>query len=721
MKAFTMRDFSVLEITDGTNTVDFINPQLGFHLHIWRPVEAGIKGGGTWYDNPLTDGRRPALARYENAVETFELKVNEKCADEMYDRQISKLRMLATRARNFFTSRYRTYNSSMTIPNRPVYIRARGIHETNLRYCIVCIGSVPEEEDPYSPLAAATLADNIDFVFERKHWQSTIPEQTEPLEISGMSVYADLSLGNAFPVIPPEFTSFRWPTDEGFKVLVGNKQQKHNLTHVFNFEDGVGWSDNILDDGLPIQMFRASGTLVDDVMTFGVVDDPIDFTDGPFSSLAFFISQTSDVEVVPEYYDGAGWVELDYQGHNFNGDFSGLGLATITWRHPEDWAQFDPAGTGDTGWYVRLRVTDPGTGVGPLQDTYRFYTIAWAHTHIEPGVISGDMPALLQIKLHNISDKSGIGVTPAPSLHANRVMIGLRSLARGEDFTPYLDAGGRQNIDQGVTVTYFGDTTAVDDPVWYGNRIALFDPAGATPMTRQVQWRISQGLQYNGTFRVFARVRQLGGAGRQAQLQLVASYGAMPVYTSDPIEIPVIAGDNLIDFGACSLAPDPAIGFTISGIAPSSDIYIDLYAYCEAELDIEIYDVVLMPVDEWSGDFVDNVATNALTALGNVPDTGTKLFIDSAAWQHGTVRALLQSAISGTIDAVWQSLANGPAIAQANGDDDPELDMGQRLWFLFAKRHDANFEEDDWRSNQEHGNIIEIEFVRRYLGSRGTR
>lgn len=712
---FNRRDFAELEITDGTTTVDFIDPLIGFHLDSWRPVESGIKGGGVWYDNPLADGRRPAFARYENAVETFELKIGEKCTDDVYDRQISKLRQLQISAREFFTRKWRTYVDNL--PNKPVYIRARGIHETNMRYCIVYSGSVPEEEDPYSPQMVKALADNITFVFERGHWQDTIPEQTNNLPISGMSEYDGIALGNVFPVIPPELDSFRAPTSESFKVLVSNKQQVHNLTHVFTFETGVGWGVNLADDQPPIQMFQAAGTQVGDIMVFGIEDDPAQFTDGPFSSLAFFIHQVSDVEVDVEYYDGGGWVALDYQGFNFNGDFSGLGLSTISWRMPSDWAQFDPAATGDTGWYIRLIVTDAGTGVGPIQDTYRFYTIAWAHTHINQGAIDGDLPALLQIKLHNISDNSGIDLIPDPSTHANRVIIGLRSLARGEDFTPYLDAGGYQNDDQDVTITYYNTTTRIASTMGYGNSIALYDPTGAAGMLRQVQWKIGTSTVYYGAYRIFARVRQLGGSVGQGLVQLVASFGTMPVYTSDPVVVPSIGGNNLIDFGSCSLSPDPIVGWAVGGLAPGTNIYFDLYAEALADIDIEFYDLVLIPIDEWSGDFVDTVGTTVLSALGDTSEGGTKLYIDSAVWQHGTVRALLQGAATDTIDSVWQSVANGPVIAQVNKDSV----TGQRLWFLFAKRHDVNFEEDDWRSNHEHSNIIEVEFVQRYLGSRGSR
>lgn len=733
---FTRRDFAELSITDGITTVDFIDPQIGFHLDNWRPVESGIKGGGVWYDNPISDGRRPAFFKYENAVETFELKIGEKCTDDLYDRQIGKLRALCVAARNFFTRKWRTYVTGT--PKRPVYIRARGINETNIRYCVVYTGAVPEEEDPYSPQASKALADNITFVFERGHWQDQIPEQAADLQISGMNVYKDIPVGNAHPVIPPEFDSFRNPTSESRRVLVSNKQMPHNITHVYRFDTGIGWSGNLQTGTLPHTIFRTTGTLVGDVMMFGVADDAVNFEDAIFSSLVFYLSvATDDLTLDFEYYNGVGWVALAFQQTPpILPLFSELGTWTLHWRPEEDWAQFDPGlAPGDEGWYVRLVVTGvAGSGDGAQQNEQRIYSVGWAHTHIQQREVNGDLPALIQVRLQNASDKSGIDVTPAPSLHANRVVCGLRSLAR--DFTPefpdlyfspYLDAGGLQNLGQGVTTTYYDVTTVQPSSVHWGNQIALYDPGGAAAMARQMRWEVP-GPMYYGEYRVFARVFQVGGASRAARIKLIAYFGVIPIYTSEEREVISVEGDSLIDLGSCALVPDAVMGLVSeSGVLETSNIFLDLYAMCASDLDLEFRDLVLIPIDEWYGDFTDTVGTELRSALGNADeDEGATLIIDSAAWQQGAIRSVLKAS-DGDISSVWQPVSSGPAILQVNMDEVPSDpsdfngDTGQRLWFLFAKRYDENFDEDDWRSNHEFGAFITAKYVQRYLGSRGTR
>ena len=91
--------------------------------------------------------------------------------------------------------------------------------------------------------------------------------------------------------------------------------------------------------------------------------------------------------------------------------------------------------------------------------------------------------------------------------------------------------------------------------------------------------------------------------------------------------------------------------------------------------DLYIYDLVLMPVDEWAGDFIDLVNdTDSVIANQALLDA------DSISHPKRFLRALART-VGDAIFAVYQAIANGAHILQANED--------QRLWFLTA-RHFAS-------------------------------
>jgi hypothetical protein len=127
----------ILKITNGTTEVDLI--QRGgnaFYLNAWRPAIAQLKGGGTWQQSSLSDGRRLVHTQWQNVIETFDLKIADLDPDAI-SRETQTLRRLLNEAIEFSTVSWKT---------DPVWLEARASNETNTRYALIHSWSTPDDE-----------------------------------------------------------------------------------------------------------------------------------------------------------------------------------------------------------------------------------------------------------------------------------------------------------------------------------------------------------------------------------------------------------------------------------------------------------------------------------------------------------------------------------------------------------------------------------------------
>lgn len=174
-----------LLITDGTasGTVDLLSPASGFSLQSWIPAIPAIKGGGTWQDSPLANGRKPIHRRWANASETFELAVRNFQQDTVIrDTQI--LRRLLEKAAQYWTTEWQ---------KELVWIEARGPCETNSRYAIIYDWRSPQDGNPYAepfqnPSVMAGF-ESFPLILERCFWQDTQPGTGECVPISAVQSF----------------------------------------------------------------------------------------------------------------------------------------------------------------------------------------------------------------------------------------------------------------------------------------------------------------------------------------------------------------------------------------------------------------------------------------------------------------------------------------------------------------------------------------------------
>jgi hypothetical protein len=201
---------------------------------------------------------------------------------------------------------------------------------------------------------------------------------------------------------------------------------------------------------------------------------------GPFNSLVLDIStaQIDLTTIVWEYWNGA-WVTLTVEDNTATTDpFDRTGIHSVHWTQPADWTAVNVNGV--TAYWVRARITVVGASPAPpYQDNRDIYTVVWPMVGLVSDQVEGDIPAIVRIIANNQSDDSG----GSPDLRANRIIIGSRSLSRGENFTPYINISDEQNP-VGITVTVGANTafaTSTSTPT--GRRATYTSPASAGATT----------------------------------------------------------------------------------------------------------------------------------------------------------------------------------------------------------------------------------------------
>lgn len=691
----------VLEISDGTVTVSLIaaTGTTGWHLRGarpgWNPETPRYKGGGTWQDSPLATGRYLADKKFTNIIDTFFLHLEASTQDGGIA-DIRELQQLLEKAAEYWATDWQ---------DEPVWIKAQAENETNARYAIIYTGLIPDFNDPYSCRFEGGVAWpndvwmwNLSLITEHGLWQATQPETGTAVAISALEAYDGRNLGNV------DSTGARDPTTDE-EVYVCPKRATANLTDIYTWSAANGWSGNLMVAALPYDLIDIAGAApaVNDFVLFGIDTTVAD--SGPFASLVFDIGTAiSGITLTWEYWNGA-WVALTTQDNtNQNGGAGGspldtTGVGSVHWRVPADWAtRADGPAGAITAYWVRARVTAaPGAHVAPTQQNRDVYSIIWAYVQIEQAQVGGDIPALARIRIRNQSDTDG---SAAPALWANRVVMGLRTMARGTTFEAYLNFADEQNpgtISAGVRgAAAFGNNVQTST----GRYINL--PAGAGDSC-YIQFDSTDADLYRGRFHMYMRGQQQGAGTLQINASITA--GVNRTYSTTSTSV---ADWQLLDFGTVIFPSEPIdasedmSGFTIN-------VDIDQVSGTPT---LYLYDLILIPVDEWAADLVavDPSDNDSILGYRGTPE-GIYLSVDSIYRPKSIIRSILYTdfLIIGTINPLqgYQAITVPPAILQAN--------QQQRLWFLAVKESGGT-----WYAYQELGFTIRVDKNQRYLTMRGA-
>jgi len=667
-------NWAIFEITDGTNSISLLE---FFRLLRWEPKTAEAKGGGVWSDSPSQDGRRLVDRYYDNVIETLELGIPAGNMDKIAER-LQALQALLVAATDYWTN-----SANYT----PVYLHVRGGGESNDRYALLYDWSIDEMNNPFrSPIfKRGENWAQFSLIVERGDWMSNVPGTgTQVALINNETGFNGRTYGLSTAT-----------TD---KVFWANKYARANLTHVFYYWDAMGlWGANMITGGVPAPLLP-SAVLVGDILYCGCETAVID--SGPFSSVIFDLDPgrtNNDYVGQWEYWTGAAWVVIATVMPFLDttvviNSFEYAGVRGIFFTPPANWAA--NAVNGVTAFWVRFRVTaSGGTNQGPQQLNRIPYAVTWPYIEVEADQVGGDLEARIALK----SRSKGVArLTPVIDTTADRFIIGRRAVSRGENYyRAYLNLADVQNPSGIVVSTDIAATTSfVDRTYAAAGRAIEWAPVGAVAMAIRCYVTLEQTIvdEFQGVFRMFLRVREEVGAGDIFSFRVRISnstsgtYGI--VWVSDTIVMGTGNGNGsqAIDFGVVTFPP-------AAGIKPAdmSEFYIMVDAASTGAGTIVLYDLVLIPIDEWACELIQisadpdgesyypidwrfdscvDALTNPKYLLGiaDLTDTGPPYAYDASTFDYR---------------AIWLAY-------QTHTSDIPKLQPGERVrYWMLALNKDA--------------------------------
>ena len=338
---------------------------------------------------------------------------------------------------------------------------------------------------------------------------------------------------------------------------------------------------------------------------------------------------------------------------------------------------------------MRARVDVAGVAAPPQQQNRRVYFAGQTYLEIEASEVVGQLPAICKLIAHNRSETSF--ATPATDAETARIIGGVRDVARGDNFFANVNLGGQQNPGV-VSVTPAATIAHAAYPPYLTAR-GLLGAAGSVTVA-SVQ---TLSDHYYGRFRVFVRYKLVAGVAGTVTAYLTQRQDTLGtggvIHTSETLV--AVAGDyQLFDFGE----------FTIPGILP---LEITAYNWFHFEVDasnaggcdIRGYDMIFMPIDEYTFDISD--FDSDLNQLAWAEYVTADSIIDPKRIMRTIARTTTGADL---LKKIWLSVAAAPM----------QLEPGlkQRIWFLTS---DYTGSEIAYPFNV---NSMQMESVTRYLGLR---
>jgi hypothetical protein len=691
-----MADLVTLLITDGTTVIPLLGDGSTFKLQSWTPNIPDYKGGGTFRNSPLVDGRQLVNKKWDALIDTFVFTGLGSSPDSLIT-LLADLRRVFEKASEYWTTKWQ---------NTPVWIEAKALGETNARYALIVKGRIPTDAAPYqdpfvSVQSADSIAESLSLVLEHSFWAATPPGVVTALPISAVEAFNGTNFGN----VNSAGARVTKTTDE---VFIANKRTIANLTHIFTATSGGVFSANLLNAALPYNLF--SSNIANSAVYFGISTGVAGF--GPFNSIVLDIGTASNfINTVWEYWNGAAWVALTVADSTALsaalpslGSRSGVG--SIHWAQPTNWST--TAVNGVTAWWVRNRVVTGTGATSPTQQNRNPYSIVWPYVEIASADIGGDIPSLVEAIIRN---RSNPAFDATLTSGADRIIVGTRTRTRGLNFTSFINFAGGQN-DSFVTVTLGVHTGSSNSPYTATGSFLKWTATTIFETIVTVSIPAPQSADFIGRFRAFVRMGQESvGAPSTPSVQLTVQAGASGVIVANS---PVIGLGGItqvydaVDLGIIEIPADligsdslGTLSFILQGILDQSSVIVDLY------------DLILIPADEWSGEFDNgNVGSlSTIAAFGNNGIDNVYLDIDSIRLPKRMIRSLSFQQ-NANMSGYYEPRSAGPALLQANS--------AQRVYMLMIRDRTATTA--GWyNSLPSMASSIQLKKQQRYISARGNR
>lgn len=619
---------SLFVITDGTTTVDLMalnKNGWGIGIDSYTPGRAQMKDGGYWQNSPVATGRRLAYSVKENVNDALTIKFSYRSHNEIIQEQ-ERLDGLIEQAANYWQSEW---------ADTPVYIKAQAQGESSPRYAIVYNITFDNYQDPYSQpfntLSPPYVADGIVLGVERSVWLENAPG-------TGTSI---------------SFTSEKHSTATTTDVVMSN-YRNGGLSHIYAFTGSFG--SNLLSSSPPYNLF--SGTIAaGSICYFG--------SSYPFSGLVFDLSvamTATSWTIVWEYSTGGGtWGTL---GTFYYTKFEITGTFVIRWTLDSTWVT-DTVNSVASKYWVRARVSaKTGTVTAPRQQNQHVYAAAIPYASVASTQIGGHIDALMQYTLaHQPGAYSNDGATTT--------ILSLRSASRGTNFTNWLNVKTADNP-TGISVTLYTAVLHASTSVYVTDSLTAtgynIQYTGTTGDVMEEIFRVAFSstiaAEYCGRYRLFARVNVTDLTG-STQIRYGVNFGALlepRLYgnTKTIASLSVPKDFIIVDLGYISLPPSSHIRASET----SGGYFISIEALTPNTKVLEVIDLCLMPVDEWS----------ATLTQSDPDDYSVLLRMDSIGYPKYDMRGLQYNSAGTSITYALGVQYNSEAIMHAN--------TSQNLWIL---------------------------------------
>ena len=544
---------ATLNITDGTTTVSLISAS-GFSV---RDMPQSLSGLDMLTSRSrLADSRALNVVSRDAITETWECRLVATSHDNAAS-QFQVLQRLLIKAMDYHTTNWQT---------APVYMTAKTKNETGTRYSLLLGGEVwpigSWLEKPFDNANTWRVALTI---MREPFWRDTQPG----------------TLPSLLSLIHPDAAN-------GTQQWVSNVLSTKALTHIYDYDLSLTTFSANRIASTAFAYFPAAPA-VNDIEYFGS-------DTGPFYNLVLYIGVASvtNVTYIWEYWNGA-WADattfVSTSDLGVSGTRVRTGLNTVKFNAPADWTT--TAINGVTAYWLRLRISAfTSWTTSPTQSTQVVYIAKNNYIEIASTILKGDLPSWLRLLLY----ASGSGT--AGVSWGNAVIIGAKS--RGlTTFVSRLNAG--TDVDSNWTVSLGTDTAAATDARAPGASRPACTFATDQTMVSRVIWSNAanaSSADFEGLYQVYAIVEQTTGtAGAVSVRMAIYPYNttALARLTTDTVALTLVDnGKEIVDLGRLRIPP---IGMG----GTSMQLALALQASAtSATPDLRIYELVLIPVDEWA-------------------------------------------------------------------------------------------------------------------------
>ena len=625
----------VLRVTDGSTTVNLLNI-VNLLFQGWSPAV------GTSHTN-----------LYERVTDRMAAQVATSDIDGVAA-EILKLNNLLRKAWQFHNTEWQT---------TPVYLESQGTNETNARFSLIFNGRLSggfSEHDIVNE--TANRLRSMQLRIEREAgWTSGIP--------------------GVYPSPPITLTNSDGAAANPTLVHIANHTDEVLLTHIFNFDDSLAaFSANLITAPADFDYFAVSGSTpaTGDIVYFGSTD-------------ASFHHVVLDIDV-----SGAGNAVTRWE--YYNGSFTALTLGTQYALYPLAGGAFWTSTTADdvrsihisnvndwvkttingvNAYWIRSIITSGTFSTSPHQAIDVVYAQKNNYIEIPSTAIDGDLPPFL---LQSFGSIEGDPSLTAPNFTTpSRIIVGARS--RGlEKFEANiaLASGVQTGFSQTLGTDASNVTTDPDGPkashvaVSFGTETLVERVAQALPDTI---------ASWEGTFRVFLRCQQIGGADGDLSVQvkgvMIPGNIDTAFSTTETVDLQTQdAGLELVDLGSIRL---PKTTLVASDATAGANVEIQVWARRNTgSSTLELFDVTLMPIDEWTAAY--NSPVDTIDAVGSSLGLDANLEVDAGVVK---TRILKTFNSDGSLP-----LANNPPTAgwELHGQY-PMLEPSKQYRFYFIVMH----------------------------------